>query len=143
MLMEEKENLRNLNNKYKMQFEEMKEKLMNYQDMNQRLSDHIKILDGKNINTKYKLSAMKKTINDKITEINILKEELFKVENFRKQKNDREILMNNYLEAKEELDKKTKKKSIPVQCKICEITQEFSIESIMNKNNKGGCCVIF
>jgi hypothetical protein len=65
-------------------------------------------LDKRNSNTRYKINAMKRTIIDKDHEINHLKDELISIENFRKQKNDRDEIMKKYLEVKEELEKKTK-----------------------------------
>ena len=109
MLIEERDYYKNLNNKYKIQNEDFKEKVINAQEMNQRLTEHIKTLDGRQSNSKYKISAMKKTINEKNNEITLLKDELIAIEVFRKQRNDREEIMKNYLEVKEELDKKTKK----------------------------------
>ena len=70
MIFEEKETLKNMNNKYKTQFDELKEKVFNCQEMNHRLSEHVKTLDSRNSNSKYKISAMKKTVTDKQTEIN-------------------------------------------------------------------------
>jgi hypothetical protein len=109
MLIEERDYYKNLNNKYKIQNEEFKEKILKTQEINQKLNDHIKSLDGKESNLKYKMCAIKKTINEKDKEITLLKNELIAIDSFRKKRNDREEILKNYIDIKEELDKKNKK----------------------------------
>jgi hypothetical protein len=77
--------------------------------MNQKLCDQVKNLDGKESNLKYKICAMKKTTSEKDKEIKSLKDELIAIDSFRKKRNDREEIMTNYINVKEELDKKNKK----------------------------------
>ena len=137
MIFEEKETLKNMNNKYKTQFDELKEKVFNCQEMNHRLSEHVKTLDSRNSNSKYKISAMKKTVTDKQTEINNLRDELYAVDAFRKQKNDRDEILNDYLDVKEELDNKTKKlrevEQLNTEYKLK--SDELFIENQLNKKN--------
>ena len=111
-LQEEKETLKSLNNKYKNQFEDLKDKLLNYQEMNFKLNDQIKNLDQRNSNCRYQLSAVKNIIRDKNNEISNLKEELISVEFFKNDK-DKFTTQSKFIEdnlkiCKEELEKKTK-----------------------------------
>ncbi len=112
-LHEEKETLKSLNNKYKSQFEDIKEKLLNYQETNSKLNEHLKAMDQKNSNSKYQLSAVKNIIRDKNNEITNLKEELISVEFFKNDK-DKFTTQINFLErklseCKGELEIKTKR----------------------------------
>ena len=110
-ILEEKENIKILNNRYKMQFDELREKVLSYQDINQRHTENMKTLDSRYSNTKYQLSALKKTVGEKDKEISSLREELNSVDidahyNLR-EKN--ENLWKKNKKLKDELDRKTKK----------------------------------
>jgi len=112
-MFEEKETLKNLNNKYKTQFEDIKEKLLSFQDLNCKLSEQIKTLEGRNSNYKYQLSAVKNVIRDKNSEILSLKEELIAVEVFKNEKDKAydliKSLEDNLVQLKQEYELKTKK----------------------------------
>lgn len=112
-LQDEKETLKSLNNKYKIQFEDVKEKLLHHQEMNFKLNEQLKALEQKNCNYKYQLSAVKNIIRDKNNEISILKEELISVEFFKNDK-DKFTTQIKFLEEKlsnykGEMEKKTKR----------------------------------
>ena len=102
-----------MNLKYKNQFEDIKEKLLTYQDMNLRLNDQIKNLEDKNSNTKYQLSAIRNVIRDKNNEITNLKDELISIELFKNEKDRTEKsisnLTKNLTNMKEDLERKAKR----------------------------------
>jgi len=100
-----------LNNKYKSQFDDLKEKINSYQNINQRLTEHVKTLDNRLTNSKYKITTLNKTLLDKDKEIASLKNDLskFDEENFNSEMNKLENLRKRNIDLKKEVERKNKK----------------------------------
>jgi len=100
-----------LNNKYKSQFDDLKEKINSYQNINQRLTEHVKTLDNRLTNSKYKITTLNKTLLDKDKEIASLKNDLskFDEENFNSEMNKLENLRKRNIDLKKEVKRKNKK----------------------------------
>jgi hypothetical protein len=102
-----------LNQKYKNQFDELRDKIKSLQEHNMKLYDEIKVLEEKNNNAHYKHSAMKNQITDRDKIISSLQDELRAVDKFRQEKDKTEKLISdlrsNILSLKDDLDKKNKK----------------------------------
>jgi hypothetical protein len=107
-ILEEKENLKTLNKKFKFQIDDYIEKLNKYQDVNISLSEKIKTLEIKLTNFKFKINTLNRTLIEKDKEIASLKYDLDK---FDKEKyNDIIYKMENLrltnIELNKELDRK-------------------------------------
>ena len=100
-----------MNNKYKSQFDDLKEKINSYQNINQRLTEHVKTLDNRLTNSKYKITTLNKTLLDKDKEIASLKNDLskFDEENFNSEMNKLENLRKRNIDLKKEVERKNKK----------------------------------
>jgi len=112
-LFDEKENLKAINQKYKNQFEELKEKIKSLQDLNMKLSEQIKILEEKNNYAKYAQSAMKNQITEREKIILSLQEERRGLEKFLQEKEKTEKLISDLRSSvsslKDDLDRKNRK----------------------------------
>jgi len=99
--------------KYKNQFDELKDKIQSFQDLNMKLNDQLRSLDEKNNNSRYHQSAMKTQIIERDKMIISLQEELRGVERFVLEKDKTEKLISNLTSSvnslKEDLERKTKK----------------------------------
>lgn len=112
-LLDERDHLKSINQKYKNQFDELKEKVQNFQDLNLKLTEQLRNLDDKNTNSRFQQSAMKNQITDRDKMILSLQEELRGLEKFRSEKEKTEKLIGNLTNSvnslKEDLERKTKK----------------------------------
>jgi len=73
-------------NKLKIQHDEIKEKLKDYQDESFTFSETIKSLEDKLNGTKYTLQSYKKQLNEKENEIKSLKQDTTIVNSFKEEK---------------------------------------------------------
>jgi len=110
---DERDHVKTINQKYKNQFDELKDKIQSFQDLNMKLTDQLRNLDDKNTNSRFHQSAMKSQIADRDKMIQSLQEELRGLDKFRLEKEKTEKLIgnltNSVISLKEDLERKTKK----------------------------------